>query len=467
MNIKRAAAIFTLFALIVICGWRVVNAVSFVRTHSTARPNVLIVSVCSLRSDMLSLFGAKGPANLPHLEKFFGEANFVFKNAFNGMGWTNIANYTQANVGAFEFLFNRYDDSGPLGKNNHLWRVPMRRSSLANKVVANDNYFEKDYFASVTEAEKFFRQPHENPFFAVVHFKYLHYPLIDRFNQEADWDRYLSAEEKSIVADYLAHPDIHYRKLPLLLMLANEPKHLLAHPKFKGLAKSLDDKGLKRLMGMMTNPELLADWKSSSGYEQDLEILKKVYRANVNYLDRILEPFLNVWNDPKLRENTVVMFIADHGESHMERDELTHGSALWDPLLRVPVAIRFPDSREKVTFDRQIDDVGLSWALRDLVSGARDSSSFRNSIERSFRDAIPLRNCNNDIRGLRFANRFKYFVTLRDGERHLYDLTKDPGETQNLAADQPEEVAEMESLYWENLASLGNVDANNCAPTTF
>jgi hypothetical protein len=415
---------------------------------------------------MLKLFGS-ADVNLPRVEKFFNEAQFVFKNAFNGLGWTTIANYTQANISPSEFFFSLYDDEGALGLHDHVWRLPTKRSGNAEQGFYRDNYFEKDYLGKAKEAEQFFRKPHEVPFFAVVHFKYLHYPMIDRFNKESAWDRYLSADEKVLVAEYLAHPEVHYRKLPLILMLANDPKHLLAHPRYRELAKSAGKNGLRKLMGTMTNPELLADWKNSPGYAADLDILKKIYRANVNFLDQVIEPFLNVWDDPVLKKNTVVMFIGDHGEAHMERDELTHGSALWDPMIRVPAAIRFPQGAGHAVFERQIDGVGLSYVLRDLVTGTRSSAAFRVSLDKNFRDVIPLRNCANDIRGLRYSNKYKYFVTLRDGERHLYDLVKDPGEAVNIANENPDQVANMESLYWQSLSSLSNVGTDNCAPTVF
>jgi hypothetical protein len=133
----------------------------------------------------------------------------------------------------------------------------------------------------------------------------------------------------------------------------------------------------------------------------------------------------------------------------------------------VPVAVRFPGSHRREVIEDQVDYVALSRTLNDLINGARSPAPFRAALEKHLPEAIIARNCMNDIRGIRYKNKYKYFVSLRDGGRYLFDLEKDPQELQNIAESHPAEVAEMEALYWQNLKSIGNVDTNNCLPTIY
>lgn len=464
MTLKKSLLVVMLSVVTVFCIFRVYKVYSFVQLNPVVRPNILVVSVCSMRANMLSLYGAVRKDQAPALEKFFAESHFVFQNAFNGMGWTNISNYTQANLTAGAFFFNLYENMGT-DIAQQAYRVPVRRSILGQGRYVNDSDFEKDHAASTKYVEEELRKPRAKPFFAVVHYKYLHYPLIDRFNSDAHWDRHLNEEERALVVEYLSHPEKYYQKLSFLLFLANNPYHVLAHPKYKDRKQDQDPASLRKLLGLMTNHEHLEEWKASPGYDRDLQILKKIYSANMNYLDQLLEPLLNLWGDEKLRANTVVVFAADHGESHMERGELTHGMSLWDSMLRVPLAVRFPDGARRKVVKEQIDHVTVSHLLYDVISGARSAMAFEKALEKRLPEVIIARTCVNDIRGLRYKNKYKYFVRLRDGERFLFDLEKDPQELKNMAPDFPEEVARMETLYWQNLGSITNVASNTCPPT--
>lgn len=463
MNWKKAALIGALLAVVLFCAFRVYRVYSFVRQNPFVKPNVLIVSVCSLRANALSLYGAIDKNTAPHLEKFFSESQFVFQNAFNGLGWTNLINFTYTTIPADKFMFNLYDQSGSDGV-SHLWRIPNRLSYQSKKPEAiNDNEFEKNFKSALSEVEKNLRAPRARPFFALLHFKYLHYPLIDRFNAEAQWDRYLDESEKALLSEYLAHPERYYHKLSLLLFLANDPRHILLHPKFKNQKKWAGDPiALRKALGLMTNPDLLAEWKASEGYDRDLRILEKIYRANVHYFDEVLGQVLNLWGDKELQKNTIVAFVADHGEAHMERDELTHGMSLWDLLLHVPVAIKFPDFGPHEIVKEQIDHLALSYLFGDIVEGARTAPMFKAALQKRLPEVIIARNCNNDLRGLRYKNKYKYFVRLRDGERFLFDLENDPAELRNLASELPDEVARMETLYWQNLDAIAVVPTNAC-----
>jgi arylsulfatase A-like enzyme len=83
--------------------------------------------------------------------------------------------------------------------------------------------------------------------------------------------------------------------------------------------------------------------------KEDVEILKKLYRLRVRYLDENLKAFFN-----KLKEkieNSIIVITADHGEELGEEGRFGHSSKLIKELLRVPLLIITPAQKGKIIND--------------------------------------------------------------------------------------------------------------------
>lgn len=467
MNSRRwfAVKLISLVAIIFLSGWRVVTTVQ--GALSPARPpSVLIVSVCSFQKQLLQAYGSTGESLMPNLDRFFSSSSFVFENAVNGLPWTSIFGVTRVRLPISLFDFAGYALPG-WSESGQMMRVPWRRSLAegSDRAIVNDSDFEKDYASAVKDVELAVNEVRQRPFFMIAHFKYMHYPLIDRFNGDSKWDQFLSSDERALVVRYLENPERYYKKLPFLLMLANNPAHALFHPEVKRRGWGKDPQSILKLAGLITSPEFLDDWKKSPQFDKDQIILEKIYRANARYLDSVLAPVLDLWGDKELQKNTVVIFAGDHGELHMQHDELTHGNSLWEEAVRVPLAVRFPEEKEKPQkIEAQMHFGGLTEVLRGFLRGRNAKSDFGKLIEENHDDVMIGRDCLNTLRGLRFENRYKYFVRIRDGSRFLYDLQTDPNEQQNLAEQKPELTVRMETLYWENYPRFVDWDPYRCAP---
>jgi arylsulfatase len=67
------------------------------------------------------------------------------------------------------------------------------------------------------------------------------------------------------------------------------------------------------------------------------------YRGEIQYMDEQVGRLLAAVDDAGLRERTVVVFAADHGEALGENDVwFAHGARLGDELVRVPLLLRLP-----------------------------------------------------------------------------------------------------------------------------
>ena len=178
------------------------------------------------------------------------------------------------------------------------------------------------------------------------------------------------------------------------------------------------------------------------------------YRASVAYQDSQVGRVLDAIDVIGLREHTLVVVTADHGESLGEHGVENHSYYIFESTMRVPLIVRGPTpiaGRRHVealvrTTDipatildlaghpplNEIDGV----TLRPLLDGSRQDlalTAYGESLElQGAFGILPLRS-------LREGS-WKYIHKV---EPELYDLRTDPHELTNLAAQEPARVAEM------------------------
>lgn len=431
------------------------------------RPNILVISSCSLRHDAVE--------HMPRVKEFFGKGSFQFPHAFNGLGWTALFAVTAPEIRNSWFKKVNYQPAGMWIK-NHMFLIPARnswkmgftREEKRRGVTPPDSNFEKDYRASLDFFINSLAGGTMLPYFVVAQLKYAHFPLIDRFNADSKWDQFLSESEKKRVQDYTSSPEKFPNKLPFLLMLTNDTKVLRGHPLVnKAIQERSEKEGAghdNAFLGLLNTPGFLKDWEASADYRIDLEILKKIYKANVIYMDKIVGEILDRLKADGELSKTVVIFAGDHGEVHMERGHLTHGTSWFDPALRVPLMIRFPNQDGGEVLSEQTNFFTVTKIIKGIAEGAITVHNFAEKF-REINDPVVIgRDCSNTWRAIRHKNKWKYVVDNSSGESFLYDLEKDSGETRNVAAENPTIIAELESLFWQKLPRLANQMVNTCDP---
>ena len=68
-----------------------------------------------------------------------------------------------------------------------------------------------------------------------------------------------------------------------------------------------------------------------------------VYMAMTRFVDDAVGEVLDHLDETGLRENTIVVFTADHGDFNGEHDMLGKGGVFYDALTRVPMLVSWPD----------------------------------------------------------------------------------------------------------------------------
>jgi arylsulfatase A-like enzyme/Tfp pilus assembly protein PilF len=167
------------------------------------------------------------------------------------------------------------------------------------------------------------------------------------------------------------------------------------------------------------------------------------YRGEVEYTDRELGKFINFLQEKGLYDNSLIIVAADHGEGLGEHGEMEHGMFLYETTVHVPLIIRAPRpfARRTVTETVQLVDVAptvldllgipapAQWqgrSLWPLLAGKADSR-FGQAYSETYYPRFHygwshLQAFTNHQR--------KYILAPRD---ELYDLERDPKETDELA----------------------------------
>ncbi|MCU0661060.1 MAG: sulfatase [Myxococcota bacterium] len=174
--------------------------------------------------------------------------------------------------------------------------------------------------------------------------------------------------------------------------------------------------------------------------EEEKAFIRGLYDGEVRFVDdqiaRIVEAVLN-----GSEEEPWIVVLSDHGEEHFDHGSFEHGHRYEEEVTRVPLIVRAPGGKwragQKVS--TSVRHVDVPPTLLELV-GATSPSHFEGRSLVSLmegRDESPRKaymefNLFWGQQVALFDGRFKIVYDLRRKSSFLYDLEKDPGETQKL-----------------------------------
>jgi len=187
---------------------------------------------------------------------------------------------------------------------------------------------------------------------------------------------------------------------------------------------------------------------------ENLDEYRRLYLAEVAYLDSQVGRLLEEMQARNLLADTVVVFTADHGEQLREHGGLLHGYTLFREEIRVPLIVVGPEIAGGQTIDRPRSLRQLSAALFDLAGLVKPPHLAQNGWQRlTATDAIPLFvEVDANMHGNRVEQLavrdgdFKLIVDRRRNRTYLFNLRQDKGEKNNLAGKEVAAQASLEGL---------------------
>jgi len=173
------------------------------------------------------------------------------------------------------------------------------------------------------------------------------------------------------------------------------------------------------------------------------------YDREVRMMDAYFGAIVDRLRERGLYEDAIVIFTSDHGEEFLEHGQWTHGRALYQESVHVPLLIKLPGSRHGgLAFDLPTQGVDLLPTLLGIVElqvdfpyALRGESLFGAggaTVRHEIGDRPIVLEFNShypdvgDQAGVLLGNT-KLIRHLASGNQELYDLTTDPDEHMDLA----------------------------------
>jgi arylsulfatase A-like enzyme len=178
---------------------------------------------------------------------------------------------------------------------------------------------------------------------------------------------------------------------------------------------------------------------------RDLNHVVALYDGEIAWVDANIGNILATLRRLGIDDNTIVAITADHGEEFLEHGQAAHYKTLYDEVLRVPLVIRYPGhvlAGRRVQGQVRLMDVaptlltlaGLAVAKPHSGTHARSLACLLTSPGAR---AAPLLPAFGDLRGEVASVRTggaKLIRNLRTHREEFYDLAADPGERTNIDA---------------------------------
>lgn len=200
-----------------------------------------------------------------------------------------------------------------------------------------------------------------------------------------------------------------------------------------------------------------AGWRETPDTPYDAAQLQpwlNLYDGALSFIDHQIETILDTLDARGILENTIVVVTADHGEMWGEHGEIDHAKSLYEPVLHVPLVIRFPG---RIPAHAWVDSVVslrdlaatildlVGFAERDPFAGTTLAPLWEGATEAAPRspalaelshwqiDKIPFwAPVNRGDMATLFSDGYHY-IRNGDGIEELYNLDEDPGELVDLS----------------------------------
>jgi len=401
------------------------------------RPNIVLISVDSLRADHLGCYGYPRPTS-PRVDQLAAEGALCERVFCPGL--PTQPSHTTLYTGQHPITHGIVAHGGKakLSKSApFLPEILMQNgytTCAVDTLVRERIWFARGYeyiidpsirhvfYASVTVEElneraiRWVKTVPNGPFFLFIHYWDVHYPYVP---PEAYNDLFYDGNATD--------PDNH----------ALDP--WWTHP-----------------IGAMARDTWL---RTSSGERiTDPHYVRALYDREIRYFDDGLAHLLGVLKDLDLAENTIFLMLADHGESMTEHRIFFDHYGLYDSTLQVPLLVRWPariPAGRRVKGMLQMSDVAptLLEAAELQVPGEMEGRSFFRDLtgedtgvghERIFSAESTWQ--------AKWSLRTKdtKFILSREPDllgnpaRELYDLRTDPREERNLAEEDTRLSSELE-----------------------
>jgi len=194
------------------------------------------------------------------------------------------------------------------------------------------------------------------------------------------------------------------------------------------------------------------------------DLLKQLYQGGVSYADYQVGRLLDGLKEQGLYEGALIVITSDHGEAFDEHNEFwDHGNTVYDETVRTPLMVKFPAGwNAGLRVGTPVSNVDLFPTLAQFTGLSHrsvDGRSLLQLIENPAAAGVPVfaeatkphrkgaQGWQNDsMEKMVRDGDFKRIINPARETSALYNLADDPGETQDVQAEQAGPYARLGSL---------------------
>ncbi len=183
--------------------------------------------------------------------------------------------------------------------------------------------------------------------------------------------------------------------------------------------------------------------------DEDLRYVISQYDGEIAHADYQLGKLFTSLEELELMENTLVVFLSDHGDEFFEHGDCDHTTSVYQELVHVPLIFTGPGIPSRQVVRTQVSLIDVAPTILDYlhvpVPGSMEGTSLMPVIHgdeepcgyQFFETSFWKRK--NDIRGVR-EGPWKIVFNFKDVAVEAYDLETDPLEQTNILIEMPGET---------------------------
>jgi len=213
--------------------------------------------------------------------------------------------------------------------------------------------------------------------------------------------------------------------------------------------------------------------------DADLLQLRALCDAEIGYLDSQLGVLLVTLEAKGLLDESLVVFVSDHGEEFLDHDSVLHGYTLYEEQLRIPLMIRHPElpARRVSRLSRQVDVLPtllelLGIPIPEPVQGESLATVMKGEQSPDVGDEAPVF-AEGSLRAVKTVALDSYTrgdwklieTRVPEARRQLFNLRDDPQERHDRLASEPE-VAERMGAELQRFRDALPVGHSEAVPLT-
>jgi choline-sulfatase len=194
------------------------------------------------------------------------------------------------------------------------------------------------------------------------------------------------------------------------------------------------------------------------------------YDGEVAYSDELVGSFVDTLKARGLYDAATIVLLSDHGEGLGDHGELEHGLFIYDESIRIPLIVKPPAPRAKgVRVRIPVQHIDVAPTLAEAAGVNPPAGRHGRSLWSVIRGADPSTVAEAGIYSESLYPRYHFgwselqaltdsrYRFIKAPRPELYDLTDDPRETRNIAADRQQASGAMRAAL-DRLASSAGVE---------